>query len=265
MPEWLSLKRLAALLVGIAALFAALWALDVAQWVDTLAPNAITESVAIALALTVIDRIVERRDRERVLPLVDYTLDNIDLGLQITVQTIAIDYARSHRAMKELPQEARGLIDFWLENEVFEDVTRRIGDHGPWPYPTGNVFEFAESTYRQTESNRHDLITAGLTEIVMASKRLATSATLLQEAIRAGAASRDVLDKSLSVTDVTERREEAERRVRRQAIEILARFVREYEAQRNNRPPLRVPGDIATTLEHFRPVVEGTSPPTQSG
>ena len=45
------MKRLALVFVGIAALFAVLGSVDLASWVDSLAPNAITESLAIALAL----------------------------------------------------------------------------------------------------------------------------------------------------------------------------------------------------------------------
>jgi hypothetical protein len=256
-----SLRRVAYFLVGLAVLFAALWSLHVARWVDELAPNVITESLAIALALTVIDQIVQRRDSERVLPLVDYTLDNIDLGVMITVETIAIDYAQSHRVLKRIPERAGDLIDFWLENESLEDAPRRIGNQGPWPYPTGFVFEFAQSTYRQTEENRHDFMTAGLTEIVMASKRFATSIGILQELILADTGARDAPDYSLSAKDRLARREESERLHRRRAVEILATFVAEYEGKRTGRSPLLAPRDMNATVEHFRPVTDDLAPP----
>ena len=125
-----SLTKVAVGLLVLAAVFALLWGLHVRSWIDSLAPNVITESLGIALALTVIDRIVRRRDRERVLPIVTYTLDNIDLGLTLLAQTLAIDFAQSHRAVQKPPESVLGLIRFWLENDPLADAPRRIGDQG---------------------------------------------------------------------------------------------------------------------------------------
>ena len=256
---WLtgSLRRVALFLLGLSVLFAVLWAVNVAGWVSTLAPNVITTGLGIALTVTVIDGILERRERERVRPIVNYTLENIRLGLMIVLQTLAIDYAQSHRTPKKIPDLAHDLIDFWLENDALADDPRRIGDQKRLPYPVGSIFEFAESTYRQTEENRHDLIRADLTEIVMASKRMATSLSLLATLIVTSSDARKALDDNLVEADREAQREEAERDHRRKAVETFRKFVNEYEAALGDRGPLRSPGNLDRTVETYRQVFDG--------
>src|SRR5205085_7117187 len=108
------LEVVALCLLATAIIFAVIWAASSIAWLDALAPNAITESVGIGLALTVIDRVLRRRDRARLEPLVTYAMDTLLLVFQSVIGSMAFDYVHTHSQPKELPTAAVDHIEPWL-------------------------------------------------------------------------------------------------------------------------------------------------------
>jgi hypothetical protein len=251
------LKVLAGVVALFALVFAALWAADLADWVNALAPNAITESLAIVFALVVVDQLVERRDGERVEPLVTHTLDTIDMGLNEAVGALAFDYAASHRRAASIPASLPAVISFWKENVQHEDAASGIRSRDS-TYPASRILDFAKSTYRLTDENRHDLITSGLIDIVMASKAFAQSASLSHGLYEANSAAYRTLDQNLPVEAQNERREEIERKARTDMVEALETFTTAYAAACGDRRPLVLPPLYLDAVASFRPV-EGDS------
>ena len=147
------LKVVAAALV----VFAGLWALAWWRWswADQLAPNVVTESLGIALTLTLIDALFQRRDRLRVAPLVEDAIDEISLYFRHFVYAIAIRYDSTHAGATRLPRTSLAILDRWLEDEDRLIESQFFGSGIPVPIRAGD--EFAEKAQRVVEANRHDL------------------------------------------------------------------------------------------------------------
>src|SRR5437870_11666965 len=148
-PDPLELVALG--LLATAITFAVIWAASPVTWLDALAPNAIAESIGIGLALTVIDRVLRRRDRARLEPLVQYAMDTLGISFRVVTGAIALDYVQAHSQRKHLPKGATDLFNLWLAEEANEDTLRSVAGTGGWRSPVTQIVAFAEKTFRLTE------------------------------------------------------------------------------------------------------------------
>jgi len=117
-------------LVGVAIVASVLWS----RWkfFDQLAPNVITEALAIAVTITAVEWIVRREAQERLLPRTQDVLYWMGLDFRLFTQSIVHDYAVTHiGAIKPIPRDALELIDLCLEDYKNEDEPRQVLD-GQW-------------------------------------------------------------------------------------------------------------------------------------
>ncbi|MGZ4339144.1 MAG: hypothetical protein ACXVQ3_03715 [Gaiellaceae bacterium] len=197
---------------------------------------------------------MRRRDREQVKPLIDDTFETIDLGIRVLCQSVAIDYVQSHRTRKPLPKGAGALLQLWLDEQANEDAQRRITEPD-WPYPMPAIFEFAESTIRQIEENRHDLVGLGMVELVRSAKgyqtglyfvRLQADVELVPPPSFIGAVDPGVESRRI---------DEAKGRARAGAIQATRTFIDVYEdvAQRGT---IEVSSGMLKAADGFAPPVD---------
>jgi hypothetical protein len=128
-----------------------------------------------------------------------------------------LDYSTTHVYPEVLPRRAGEMLEHWLDQEPAENAERVPVANQRFPTPVGAAVEFAESTFKLLEENRHDMPI----DLVIAAKQMATSVALVVT----------LLDAPGPVTTAAERAD-AERQARRGAVAAVGRFAVELERVR---------------------------------
>jgi hypothetical protein len=143
--DWLTLPRLTVILVVGAVLAVAVSA--VSDALDAWMPNVAIEALAIALTITVVDRIVRREAHARVQPLLDHAYSDINGALTLFGYQLVREYAHTHEAHYRRPPTTQlvGLTEFWLQEQQTADLL---------PADNDSVVRAAETLARQFDATR---------------------------------------------------------------------------------------------------------------
>jgi hypothetical protein len=116
------------------------------------APNIAVTAFALAITITVVERIVRSEERARVRPRVEYTIYWIGLGFRDMTRHIAMDYAYTHRAsFHEIPADASQMFKLWLTDLDKQDQPRALNDGARLPTLLSRAQEFASGLERARE------------------------------------------------------------------------------------------------------------------
>jgi hypothetical protein len=116
------------------------------------APNVAVTAFALAITITIVERIVRSEERARVRPRVEYTIFWIGLGFRDITREVAMDYACTHRAnFHEIPADASQMFKLWLTALNKEDQPRTLHDGARLPPLLLRAQEFASGLERARE------------------------------------------------------------------------------------------------------------------